>query len=87
MQGADMLKRRLKKVTDGMPERERRLMELRFGLDGGGSRTIQEVCRESGSSPEEVRQAEATTLVTLHSMRHGGPGLPAGLRQAAGEGA
>lgn len=55
-------------VADALQEltpRERRLLELRYGLDGGHYRTLEEIGREFGVSRERVRQMEAELLRRL----------------------
>ena len=51
-----------------LPARERRLIELRFGLHGGQPRTLEEVGRTFGVTREWVRQIENATLKTLASL-------------------
>ena len=51
-----------------LPERERRVIELRFGLDGGQPRTLDQVGRAFGLTRERIRQIENTTLKTLASL-------------------
>jgi RNA polymerase primary sigma factor len=51
-----------------LPERERRVIELRFGLDGGQPRTLDEVGRAFGVTRERIRQIENATLKTLASL-------------------
>jgi RNA polymerase primary sigma factor len=51
-----------------LPERERRVIELRFGLDGGQPQTLDEVGRTLGVTRERIRQIENTTLKTLASL-------------------
>jgi RNA polymerase primary sigma factor len=51
----------LKSLTD----RERRIIELRFGLDGGHSRTREEVSKEFHVTGERIRQLEAKALKKL----------------------
>jgi RNA polymerase primary sigma factor len=51
-----------------LPERERRVIELRFGLNGGQARTLDQVGRAFGVSRERIRQIENTTLKTLASL-------------------
>ena len=48
--------------------RERRVIELRFGLDGGQPRTLDEVGRAFGVTRERIRQIENNTLKTLASL-------------------
>jgi len=51
-----------------LPERERRVIELRFGLHGGQPRTLAEVGRTLGVTRERIRQIENDTLKTLASL-------------------
>jgi RNA polymerase primary sigma factor len=51
-----------------LPARERRVIELRFGLDGGQPRTLDEVGRTFGVTCERIRQIENSTLKTLTSL-------------------
>ena len=51
-----------------LPERERRVIELRFGLHGGQPRTLDEVGRTLGVTRERIRQIENTALKTLASL-------------------
>ncbi|MGH3060602.1 MAG: sigma-70 family RNA polymerase sigma factor [Gaiellaceae bacterium] len=51
-----------------LPERQRRVIELRFGLHGGQPRTLDEVGRTLGVTRERIRQIEDTTLKTLASL-------------------
>jgi RNA polymerase primary sigma factor len=46
-------------------DRERRVLELRFGLDGGGPRTLEEVGKEFGITRERARQIERDALMWL----------------------
>jgi RNA polymerase primary sigma factor len=45
--------------------REQRVLELRFGLEDGRSRTLAEVSREFGVTPERIRQIEAKAIRKL----------------------
>ncbi|MGH3042580.1 MAG: sigma-70 family RNA polymerase sigma factor [Gaiellaceae bacterium] len=51
-----------------LPERGRRVIELRFGLHGGHPRTLDEVGRTLGVTRERIRQIENETLKTLASL-------------------
>jgi RNA polymerase primary sigma factor len=51
-----------------LPERERQVIELRFGLHGGQPRTLEEVGLSFGVTRERVRQIENITLKTLASL-------------------
>jgi len=56
------------RALESLPERERRVIELRFGLHGGQPRTLAEVGRTFGVTRERIRQIEHTTLKTLASL-------------------
>jgi RNA polymerase primary sigma factor len=51
-----------------LPERERRVIELRFGLHGGQPRTLSDVGRTLGVTRERIRQIENATLKRLASL-------------------
>jgi RNA polymerase primary sigma factor len=51
-----------------LPERQRRVIELRYGLHGGQPRTLGEVGRTLGVTRERIRQIENDTLKTLASL-------------------
>jgi RNA polymerase primary sigma factor len=57
-------------ALEELTERERQVVRLRFGLDDGQIRTLEEVGREFGVTRERVRQIEAKTLAKLrHPIR------------------
>ncbi len=56
------------RALESLPERERRVIELRFGLHGGQPRTLDEMGRTFGVTPERIRQIENDTLKTLASL-------------------
>jgi len=60
-----MLQEQLGKVLDSLSERERKVIELRFGLTDGHPRTLEEVGREFGVTRERIRQIESKTLCKL----------------------
>ena len=60
-----MLQEQLTKVLDGLAERERKVISLRFGLEDGHPRTLEEVGREFGVTRERIRQIESKTLAKL----------------------
>ncbi len=60
-----MLQEQLSKVLDGLAERERKVISLRFGLQDGHPRTLEEVGREFGVTRERIRQIESKTLAKL----------------------
>jgi RNA polymerase primary sigma factor len=55
-------------ALSALPERERRVIVLRFGQDGGQPRTLDQVGRALGLTRERIRQIEDTTLKTLASL-------------------
>ena len=55
-------------ALSALTERERRIIELRYGLHGGQPRTLDEVGRTFGVTRERIRQIEHTTLKTLASL-------------------
>jgi RNA polymerase sigma factor (sigma-70 family) len=55
----------LSQALDQLQEQERKVVELRFGLDGEGTRTLDEVSAELGCTRERVRQVEGRALSAL----------------------
>ena len=67
-----MLREQLEQVLDGLADRERKVIKLRFGLEDGHPRTLEEVGREFGVTRERIRQIESKTLAKLrHPSRSG----------------
>jgi RNA polymerase primary sigma factor len=62
-----LLKEQVEDVLDSLSGRERRVLQLRFGLDDGRQRTLEEVGREFGVTRERIRQIEAKAL---RKLRH-----------------
>jgi RNA polymerase primary sigma factor len=60
-----LLKRRIAEVLQELPTRDRRVIELRFGLRDGRPRTLEEVARVFGLTRERVRQLEQRGLDRL----------------------
>ncbi len=61
----EYLKNQLHEILDGLQDRERRVLALRFGLEDGVSRTLEEVGKEFGVTRERIRQIEAKALKKL----------------------
>ena len=62
-----LLKEQIQDVLDTLTDRESRVLQLRFGLKDGRSRTLEEVGREFGVTRERIRQIEAKAL---RKLRH-----------------
>ena len=62
-----MLKEQLVEVLDTLTEREQKVLKLRFGLEDGRSRTLEEVGKEFDVTRERIRQIEAKAL---RKLRH-----------------
>lgn len=62
-----LLHEHIRQALDTLSDRERNLLVLRFGLEDGRSRTLEEVGREFGVTRERVRQIEAKAL---RKLRH-----------------
>ncbi|MEW5707022.1 MAG: RNA polymerase sigma factor RpoD [Actinomycetota bacterium] len=60
-----LLQEQLQEVLDTLSDRERRVIELRFGLIDGHPRTLEEVGRVFGVTRERIRQIESKTLSKL----------------------
>jgi len=57
-------------ALDELTDRERQVVRLRFGLEDGQARTLEEVGKEFGVTRERIRQIEAKTLAKLrHPIR------------------
>ena len=61
----ELLKGHIGEVLDTLNPRERKVLELRFGLKDGRSRTLEEVGKEFGVTRERIRQIEAKALQKL----------------------
>ena len=65
-----LLKEAVASALDTLTERERGILELRYGLDGDSPRTLEEVGRKYGVTRERIRQIEAKAIRKLkHSSR------------------
>ena len=61
----EYLKNQLHEILDSLQDRERRVLALRFGLEDGVSRTLEEVGKAFGVTRERIRQIEAKALKKL----------------------
>jgi RNA polymerase primary sigma factor len=68
----------LRRALEELPDRERKVVQLRYGIDGGEPTPLREIGRQLGITPERVRQIESKALGRLGRMRE-----LAALRQAA----
>ncbi len=64
---SEILKEELESAMDSLTERERKVIRLRFGLDDGKTRTLEEVGKEFDVTRERIRQIEAKAL---RKLRH-----------------
>ncbi len=82
-----LLKEQVEAVLDSLTGRERRVLQLRFGLEDGRARTLEEVGKEFNVTRERIRQIEAKALRKLrHPSRsqeaQGLPGVGEGGRRS-----
>lgn len=61
----ELLKDQLDEVLDSLSPREKRVLQLRFGLEDGKQRTLEEVGKEFGVTRERIRQIEAKAIRKL----------------------
>ncbi len=76
----NLLREHLREVLNGLPPREVRILQLRYGLLDGQAYTLEEVGRKVGVTRERVRQIEAQAL---NRLRH--PSIRRKLRDYLGE--
>ena len=67
MVATSMLKQQLVSVLDTLPPREEKVLRLRYGIDDGRPRTLEEVGKEFNVTRERIRQIEAKAL---RKLRH-----------------
>jgi RNA polymerase primary sigma factor len=65
-----LLKARMKEALGGLPERERMVLEYRFGLTGGQPKTLEEVGERFDVTRERIRQIQLTALAKIKSSPH-----------------
>ena len=63
----ELLKEQLEDVLDTLTDREENVLRLRFGLDDGRTRTLEEVGKVFGVTRERIRQLK---LKALRKLRH-----------------
>ncbi len=68
-----MLQEQLQEILNTLNERERKVIQLRFGLNDGHPRTLEEVGREFGVTRERIRQIESKTLGKLRHPNRSNP--------------
>jgi len=59
----------MKEIVKDLPKRERRILDMRFGLTDGVAHTLEEVGRDYGVTRERIRQIEAKALERLRGMK------------------
>jgi RNA polymerase primary sigma factor len=64
---AALMKEQVRLLLNTLDEREKRVLELRYGIDGDRARTLEEVGKEFGVTRERIRQIEAKAL---RKLRH-----------------
>ena len=64
---AQLLREQVQEVLNSLTDRESRVLKLRFGLEDGRTRTLEEVGREFGVTRERIRQIEAKAI---RKLRH-----------------
>lgn len=62
-----LLQEQMSEILNGLPERERKVLSMRFGLEDGTSHTLEDVGKEFNITRERVRQIEARAL---RKLRH-----------------
>ncbi len=65
-----LLKEQVEDVLSSLTAREQRVLKLRFGLEGGRARTLEEVGNEFNVTRERIRQIEAKALRKLRHRSH-----------------
>ena len=68
MASENLRRENVQKALDALPQREREVIEMRYGLKGHQSRTLEEVGRAFGVTRERIRQIENNTLKKLQGL-------------------
>lgn len=71
--GKQMMRNHVRNLLNVLSPKERRIIKLRFGIDGGKQRSLSEIGEIYGLSKERVRQLESRALYRLkqHMNSHG----------------
>lgn len=64
-----LLKEQLEEVLSTLNEREQKVLKLRFGLEDGRTRTLEEVGKEFDVTRERIRQIEAKALRRIKTIQ------------------
>ena len=67
---SSLLKARMREALSSLPERERMVLEYRFGLTGGQPKTLEEVGERFDVTRERIRQIQLTALAKIKSSPH-----------------
>lgn len=69
---ATLLREKIKEILIDLPPREQKILDMRFGLTDGVTRTLEEVGKEFGVTRERIRQIEAKALMKIreHHKSH-----------------
>lgn len=65
-----LLKEQIEIILSTLPEREQKIVRMRFGLNGGKSHTLEEVGQEFGVTRERIRQIEAKTIGKIRKHKN-----------------
>ncbi len=68
MASENLRRENVRKALDALPQREREVIEMRYGLKGHQARTLEEVGRAFGVTRERIRQIENNTLKKLELL-------------------
>jgi RNA polymerase primary sigma factor len=67
---SSLLRARMREALNGLPERERMVLEYRFGLTGGQPKTLEEVGERFDVTRERIRQIQLTALAKIKTSPH-----------------